>query len=133
MVTLGMRDSIHVGLQVGLVDWHQAVSLQAILTAMLFRGMVIETGPGIVDTIVATQTTGAGLVPPFSTAPPTRTSLWAASGHGVADLAKCTTIGQAQTPKGAHETNRGGRDRAAMQHVRWGQVIPIRLRRAIGT
>ena len=112
VMMLGMCNSIHVGLQVGLVDRHQAVSLQAIIAAMLFCGVVIETGSGIVDTIVATQTAGAGLISPFCAAPSPRTSPRAASNCGVAGLAKNTTIWQSQATIGTHETNRGGRNRA---------------------
>ena len=43
VVALGVHNSINVSLQIGLVNRHEAVLLQAIIAAMLFRGVAVET------------------------------------------------------------------------------------------
>ena len=94
-MALGVHNSINVSLQIGLVNRHEAVFLQAVIAAMLFRGVAVETSTRVIYTVMAAETAGARLVSPFCAAPPTRTFSRAASGHGIANLTKCASIGQA--------------------------------------
>ena len=95
VVVLGVHNPINVGLQIGLIDRNEAVPLQAIIAAMLFRGVAVETSTRIIYAVMAAQTAGARLVSPFCTVPPMRTFSRAASGHGITGLTKHASIGQA--------------------------------------
>ena len=95
VVALGIHNPIDVGLQIGLVDRNEAVNLQAIMAAMLFRGVIVQASTGIIDAVMTAQAACTGLVSPFCATPLTRTFSRAASGHGITGLTKHASTGQA--------------------------------------
>jgi len=70
--------------------------------------MVIQASVGIIYAVMAAQAAGTRLVSPLGAAPPTWPFSRTASVHGVAALAKRSPMGQAKTPEGTHEPDRGG-------------------------
>ena len=95
VVALGVHNPIDVSLQIGLVNRHEAVLLEAAVAAMTFRVMVIQTSTRVVNVVITAQAACTGLISPFCTAPPMRTFSRAASGHGIASLTKRASIGRA--------------------------------------